>query len=54
MSHEEKQLLDETIIRTYHGMGIMHDNDTLIDPANPERFRTMPTLGDLHTPACRT
>ncbi|MCL2392667.1 MAG: TraM recognition domain-containing protein, partial [Oscillospiraceae bacterium] len=50
MSHEERQLLDETIIRTYHGFGISHDNDTLIDPADPEckRFKSMPILGDLY------
>ncbi|MCL1842996.1 MAG: hypothetical protein FWF79_04225 [Defluviitaleaceae bacterium] len=50
MSHEERQLLDETIIRTYHGFGISHDNDTLIDPTDPEgkRFKPMPILGDLY------
>jgi len=50
MSHEERQLLDETIIRTYHGFGISHDNDTLIDPTDPEgkRFKAMPILGDLY------
>jgi len=50
MSHEERQLLDETIIRTYHNFGIYHDNDTLLDPADPsgKLFKTMPTLGDLH------
>ena len=57
MNHEEKQLLDETIIRTYHGLGIMHDNDTLInpnyDPTSPQGqenkpFKPMPVLGDLH------
>jgi hypothetical protein len=50
MSHEERQLLDETIIRTYHGFGISHDNDTLLDPADPEgkRFKQMPILGDLY------
>jgi hypothetical protein len=50
MNHEERQLLDETIIRTYHGFGISHDNETLIDTADPEgkRFKQMPTLGDLH------
>ena len=50
MNHEERQLLDETIIRTYQGFGISHDNDTLIDPEDPEgkRFKPMPILGDLH------
>ena len=50
MNHEERQLLDETIIRTYQEFGISHDNDTLLDPNDPEgkHFRTMPILGDLH------
>jgi len=50
MNHEERQMLDETIIRTYHGFGIQHDNDTLIDPNDQDgkRFKLMPTLGDLH------
>ena len=50
MNHEERQLLDETIIRTYQGFGISHDNDTLIDPDDPEgkRFKQMPILGDLY------
>jgi len=50
MSHEERQLLDETIIRTYHEFGISHDNDTLIDPTDPEgkRFKPMPILGNLY------
>ena len=51
MSHEERQLLDETIIRTYQRFGISHDNDTLLDVSEPsgKRFRIMPTLGDLHS-----
>ena len=50
MNHEERQLLDEAIIRTYQAFGISHDNDTLIDSTDPERkrFRPMPILGDLH------
>ena len=50
MSHEERQLLDEAIIRTYQSFGISHDNDTLLDPADPEgkRFKPMPILEDLH------
>jgi len=50
MNHEERQLLDETIIRTYHGFGIHHDNESLIDPTDPEgqRFKRMPTIGDLY------
>ncbi|MCL2620175.1 MAG: ATP-binding protein [Defluviitaleaceae bacterium] len=50
MNHEERQLLDETIIRTYQKFGITHDNYTLIDPADPKgkKFKAMPILGDLY------
>ena len=48
MSHEERQLLDEALIRTYNGKGITHDNATLDDPAHPGQYREMPVLGDLY------
>jgi len=48
MNHEEKQLLDEALIKTYAAKGITHNNDSLIDPENPERYREMPILGDLY------
>ena len=48
MSHEEKQLLDETLIRTYAKFGITHDNDSLIDPADSQKYRTMPLLEDVY------
>ena len=48
MNHEERQLLDEAMIRTYAKKGITHDNDTLRDPKHPERYREMPILGDLY------
>ncbi len=48
MSHEEKQLLDEALIRTYGLKGITHENDSLIDPEDPNRYREMPLLGDLY------
>ena len=35
MSYEEKQLLDEAIVRTYDRFGITHDNDSLEDPERP-------------------
>ena len=35
MTHEERQLLDEALIRTYNAKGITHDNASLEDPANP-------------------
>lgn len=48
MNYEEKQLLDEAIIRTYNAKGITHDNESLIDADNPERYKEMPILGDLY------
>lgn len=48
MNHEEKQLLDEALIRTYAGKGITHDNDSLIDPDDPTKYRTMPLLEDVY------
>ena len=48
MSYEEKQLLDEAIVRTYHQFGITHDNDSLNDPEHPVQYRKMPILGDLY------
>ena len=48
MTHEERQLLDEALIRTYANHGITHENSSLIDPDAPERYRTMPVLGDLY------
>ena len=48
MTHEEKQLLDETLIHTYAKKGITHENDSLIDPDNPNRYREMPLLGDVY------
>ena len=32
MNHEERQLLDEAMIRTYAKKGITHDNESLRDP----------------------
>ncbi len=48
MSHEERQLLDDALIRTYTNLGITHDNATLEDPKHPGKYRTMPVLGDLY------
>jgi len=48
MTHEERQLLDESLIRTYNAKGITHDNESLEDPKYPGQFREMPTLGDLY------
>ena len=48
MSYEEKQLLDEAIVRTYDRFGITHDNDSLEDPERPGSYRQMPILGNLY------
>jgi len=48
MNYEEKQLLDEAIIRTYNLKGITHNNDSLADTENPDSYREMPLLGDLY------
>ena len=48
MNHEERQLLDEALIRTYAAKGITHDNETLLDPDKPGQYRSMPILGDLY------
>ncbi len=48
MTHEERQLLDEALIKTYNGKGITHDNDSLEDPDNSGHYKEMPILGDLY------
>lgn len=48
ITHEEKQLLDEALIRTYAEKGITHANESLIDPDHPDRYRKMPLLGDIY------
>ena len=48
MNHEERQLLDEALVKTYNKKGITHDNESLSDPDNPGHYREMPILGDLY------
>lgn len=48
ITHEERQLLDEALIITYDRKGITHDNDSLVDTVNPNKFKEMPILGDLY------
>jgi len=51
MSHEEKQLMDDALIKTYALKGITHDNATLEDESNfdnPGSYKEMPILGDLY------
>lgn len=45
---EERQLLDEALIKTYAKFGITNKNKSLWDPHNPGRYRKMPILSDLH------
>ena len=48
ISYEEKQLMDEALMRTYRKKGITEDNESLIDPENPKQFKKdMPIMGDL-------
>lgn len=46
MTHEERQLLDEALIQTYAGKGIIHQNESLYDETGS--YKTMPVLGDLY------
>ena len=48
MSHQQKQILDEAMIKTYEAFGITMRNKSLIDPKNPTKYKTMPILGDLY------
>ena len=48
MTNEEAQILDEALIETYARKGITHDNDSLLDPHDPNRYREMPIPGDLY------
>lgn len=47
MSHRETQILDECLLKTYKSFGITPGNKSLIDPYQPNKFKDMPTLGDL-------
>ena len=48
MNHEEKQLLDETLIKTHARKGITHKNESLIDPDHPNQYKEMPILEDVY------
>ena len=48
MSHEERQLLDEALIKTYARKGITHRNESLINPLHPDRYKEMPILEDVY------
>lgn len=48
MTHQQKQILDEAMIKTYENFGITMRNKSLIDPKNPTQYKPMPILGDLY------
>ena len=48
MNHEEKQLLDEALIKTYARKGITHKNESLLDPEHPDQYKAMPILEDVY------
>lgn len=48
ISFAEKQVLDEALLKTYEGFGITARNKSLLDPNNPDKYKKMPILGDLH------
>lgn len=47
MTKAEEAILDEALIETYKERGITKRNKSLLDPKNPNRYKTMPTLNDL-------
>lgn len=47
ISYEERQQLDEALVKTYAKFGISHRNRSLADPATGN-YKKMPILGDLH------
>ena len=48
ITYEERQQLDEALVKTYAKFGITNRNRSLIDPEHPERYKKMPVLQDLH------
>lgn len=48
MDASEKQLLDETLVKTYAKFGITSRNKSLLDPVKRGDYKQMPVLADLH------
>lgn len=48
MNYEEKQLLDEALIKVYEHKGITHDNASLLAENDSGQYKEMPILGDLY------
>ena len=52
INYLEKADLDEAARRTYKRFGISESNKSLLDPANPGKYKPMPILGDLYQTLC--
>lgn len=48
ISFDEQQILDEALLKTYEKFGITQDNESLVREDNPDVYKEMPILGDLH------
>ena len=48
MTAMERQILDETLVKTYGRFGITSRNKSLINPNGSGEYKQMPVLGDLH------
>ena len=48
MTAMERQILDETLVKTYGRFGITSRNKSLIDSDGSGEYKQMPVLGDLH------
>ncbi len=48
ITYEERQILDEALMKTYQNFGITNDNESLKHPKDKTKYRKMPTLGNLH------
>ncbi len=49
ITHEEKQMLDEVLIKTYFKRGITNDNNSLYINGRDGCYKEMPILGDVHS-----
>lgn len=54
MTAIEKQVLDETLVKTYARFGITSRNKSLYAPDGSGEYKLMPVLGDLHSDLSKT
>lgn len=47
LTSRERTVLDAALVDTYKKFGITQDNQSLVDPRNPSKFKRMPILKDL-------